>query len=40
VPVTLAGRTVSVPCQLKPMLQEASRHNSALVRFLAAAERR
>jgi hypothetical protein len=37
--MTLAGRTVSVPCGLKPMLLEASRQNPALARFLAAGAR-
>lgn len=36
-PMMLGGQTVSAPCQLRPMLEEAYRRNPALARFLAAA---
>ena len=37
--MTIAGRTISVPCQLKPMLQGAAKQNPGLAGFLAPAAR-
>jgi hypothetical protein len=37
--MTLAGRTMSLPCQLKPMLVDAPRRNPTLARLLAAGGR-